>query len=78
MNDRVLGRTDLKLPPIVFGAMARRDQTDQARVEIIRAAIDKGLTTIDTAPLYDFGNAEREWLAGAGEFGVGNVDVVQI
>ncbi len=60
MENRPLGRSELRIPPIVFGAMARRQQSDVERVAVLRTAIDSGLTTIDTAPLYDFGRAERQ------------------
>lgn len=40
--------------------MARQNQSDTERVGVLRAAIDRGLTTIDTAPLYGFGRAERQ------------------
>lgn len=57
---RVLGRTDLRIPPIIFGSMPRQNQSDESRVQILRTAIDCGLTTIDTAPLYGFGGVERQ------------------
>lgn len=54
------GATGLKTPRIIFGSMARGAQDDAARVEVLQCAITNGLTTIDTAPLYDFGQAERQ------------------
>jgi len=60
MDTRTLGRTDLRIPPIIFGSMARQNQSNEIRIEILRTAFEHGLTTIDTAPLYDFGNAERQ------------------
>lgn len=60
MERRALGQTDLFIPPIVFGAMARREQSDRQRVEVLRAAIDRGFTAIDTAPLYGYGQSELQ------------------
>jgi aryl-alcohol dehydrogenase-like predicted oxidoreductase len=60
MNSRALGQTDLRTPPIVFGSMENHNQTDETRVKVLRTAIDHGLTTIDTAPLYGFGRAEKQ------------------
>lgn len=59
-NPNTLGRTDLATPPLVFGAMARGQQDDAARIDVLQTAVENGLTTIDTAPLYDFGQAERQ------------------
>lgn len=50
----------LQLPKIIFGTMARRPTPDAERERLIRAAIDRGLTTLDTAPLYDFGRCEEQ------------------
>ncbi len=50
----------LILPPLVFGAMARRQASDAEREQLLRGAIDRGLTAIDTAPLYDFGRCEEQ------------------
>jgi len=60
MAQSLLGSTDLRTPPIIFGSMARGVHDDAARVEVLQCAIANGLTTIDTAPLYDFGQAERQ------------------
>jgi aryl-alcohol dehydrogenase-like predicted oxidoreductase len=40
--------------------MARRNASDAERTALFRAAIDAGLTAIDTAPLYGFGEADRQ------------------
>ncbi len=50
----------LQLPPFVFGAMARSGSTDAQRLEVLTTALDLGVRAIDTAPLYDYGNAERQ------------------
>ncbi|MEQ9450066.1 MAG: aldo/keto reductase [Pseudomonadales bacterium] len=60
MDSSTLGRSDLRPPPVIFGAMARQQQTDSERIDILQAAIELGFTTLDTAPLYDFGAAERQ------------------
>ncbi len=49
-----------EFPPLIFGNMARRVQSHRERVTIVHAALDAGIRTIDTAPLYDFGDAERQ------------------
>ena len=64
MQYRVLGKTDLKLPVISFGAWAiggwlwGGTDDDQA-VRAIQAAIDNGITCIDTAAMYGMGHSER-------------------
>ncbi len=59
-----LGKTGIEVSPIVFGAMDRRGLSGEQREELVRKAIDLGLTTIDTAPLYEFGDSER-WVGRA-------------
>lgn len=57
MQTRTLG--SLAIPRLVLGTMAygtHREGTQQ--MATVRAAIDAGLTTIDTAPLYHFGRTE--------------------
>jgi len=54
-----LGQTDLEISRIVFGSMGRRRSSENDRVRVIHAALDAGTTTIDTAPLYDFGDVEE-------------------
>lgn len=50
----------LELSPITFGAMAHAGAGDDGhRVALMQAAIDRGITSIDTAPLYGFGHSER-------------------
>jgi aryl-alcohol dehydrogenase-like predicted oxidoreductase len=45
---------------VIFGAMWRRLEGDEAaRVRSVHAALEQGITTFDTAPLYDFGQSER-------------------
>jgi len=60
LEQRPLGRSALRVSPIVFGAMAlRRGQDPDERVKVIRAAFDAGITAVDTAPLYEFGRSEE-------------------
>ena len=63
MNLRQIGTSDIHATPIVFGAWAIGGWlwggTDDAKaVEGIHAAIDAGINTIDTAPVYGFGHSE--------------------
>jgi aryl-alcohol dehydrogenase-like predicted oxidoreductase len=64
MDYRTLGETDLKISVIAFGAWAAggwmwggNDSRDAIRA--IRAAYDKGVTSIDTAPIYGQGASEE-------------------
>ena len=64
MQMRQLGTSDLKISPVIFGAWAiggwmwgGQDQADS--IEAIRAAIDNGVTTIDTAAIYGMGFSEQ-------------------
>jgi aryl-alcohol dehydrogenase-like predicted oxidoreductase len=62
MMERIpLGCSEVSASRIVFGAMAigsaRHDM--QRRIDTIRAAVDAGITAIDTAPIYDFGRSEE-------------------
>jgi len=64
MEYRTLGTSDVKVSVITFGAWAiggtmwgGADET--LAVEAIRASVDVGVTTIDTAYLYGFGASER-------------------
>jgi aryl-alcohol dehydrogenase-like predicted oxidoreductase len=64
MEYRKLGATDLRLSAITHGAFAiggtmwggneRRDSVDS-----LRASLDNGVTTIDTAPFYGYGLSEE-------------------
>lgn len=59
---RALGRTELRVSGVTFGAMADGppgELEDGRRVEVIRAGIDAGVAAIDSAPLYGFGRSER-------------------
>ncbi|MEC4095390.1 aldo/keto reductase [Myroides odoratimimus] len=64
MEYRKLGNTDLELSAITYGAFAiggnmwgGNEQKDS--IESVRASIDNGVTTLDTAPFYGFGLSEE-------------------
>ncbi|SEI84248.1 Predicted oxidoreductase [Myroides marinus] len=64
MEYRKLGNTDLELSTITYGAFAiggnmwgGNEQKDS--IESVRASIDHGVTTLDTAPFYGFGLSEE-------------------
>ncbi len=59
-----LGKSDVEITPIVFGAWAIGGWfwggTDDAdAISAIRTSIDLGITSIDTAPIYGFGHSEK-------------------
>lgn len=61
---RNLGSSDLEISPILFGAWAiggwMWGGADEAKaIDAIRAGIDHGVTTIDTAPIYGMGRSEE-------------------
>ena len=64
MEYRKLGNTDLELSAITYGAFAiggnmwgGNEKKDS--IESVRASIDHGVTTLDTAPFYGFGLSEE-------------------
>ncbi|MCL4695272.1 MAG: aldo/keto reductase [Candidatus Hydrogenedentes bacterium] len=64
MEYRVLGKSELKVPVVSFGAWAIGGwmwggTDDAAAVRAIHRAIDEGMTLIDTAPTYGMGHSER-------------------
>ena len=50
----------LNLPQLILGTMDRRQGTDGERIELFIEAFESGLTAFDTAPLYNFGGAEKQ------------------
>jgi len=61
---RKLGRSDLNVPVVSYGAWAIGGwmwggTDDAAAIRSIHAAIDAGMTLIDTAPTYGMGHSER-------------------
>ena len=64
MNKRKLGKSEVEVSPIAFGAWAiggwqwgGADHNDS--IDAIHACLDHGITTIDTAPVYGFGYSEQ-------------------
>ncbi|GAA1595047.1 aldo/keto reductase [Actinoplanes couchii] len=58
--DRVLGRTGVRLTPLTLGTMNfGRHQGEDESVRIIHAALDAGITAIDTADVYGQGASEE-------------------
>src|SRR5262245_45919500 len=64
MELKQLGTSSVKVTPIAFGAWAIGGwmwggAEEQAAIKAIRASLDAGVTTIDTAPIYGFGKSEE-------------------
>jgi len=64
MELRTLGRSDVKVTPMAFGAWAIGGwmwggAEETAAINAIKAAYHAGITTIDTAPVYGFGRSEE-------------------
>jgi len=64
MEYRTLGNTDLKLSAITYGAFAIGGNmwggnAKQDSIDSVKASIDHGVTTLDTAPFYGFGLSEE-------------------
>ena len=64
MESRRLATSSIRVSPVIFGAWAiggwmwgGSDENDA--IEAIRAALDNGITTIDTAAVYGFGYSEE-------------------
>ncbi|MBE9519026.1 MAG: aldo/keto reductase, partial [Bacteroidetes bacterium] len=64
MEKRALGKSALPVSPIAFGAWAiggwmwgGADKKDAIRA--IHACLDNGVTSLDTAPIYGFGQSEE-------------------
>ncbi len=60
-RDAALGRSGVRISRVVFGAMAHSaaSRDERHRIETLHAAIDAGITTVDTAPLYELGGSEE-------------------
>jgi len=76
---RQLGSSDVKVSTVILGTWAIGGwmwggTDDRAALEAIGKAIDAGMTSIDTAPIYGFGHSER--VVGQGI--AGRRDQVQI
>jgi aryl-alcohol dehydrogenase-like predicted oxidoreductase len=82
MRARKLGRSELEVPVVVFGAWAiggwewggRDAESDRAAVAAMQRALEVGMTAIDTAPIYGFGHSEE--LVGRALAGRRREDVV--
>lgn len=65
MQQRRLGRSDLELPAVVFGAWAIgggpywNGTDDAAAVAALHAAFEAGIDAVDTAPVYGLGHSEQ-------------------
>ncbi len=64
MDYRKLGKSDISVPVVSFGAWAIGGSMwggsdDGAAVRAIQAAIDLGITCVDTAAIYGMGHSER-------------------
>jgi len=69
LQDRSIGKTGIKIAPVCFGATRTNDES------LIKYAIDKGFTFIDTGRSYANGNNER--LVGRAVSGIRNKVVIQ-
>jgi aryl-alcohol dehydrogenase-like predicted oxidoreductase len=73
MELRKLGKSDMYVTPMAFGAWAIGGwmwggAEEQMAINAIQAAFDAGITTIDTTPVYGFGRSEE--LAGRAMKGI--------
>ncbi|GAB1536240.1 aldo/keto reductase [Geovibrio sp. ADMFC3] len=63
MNERILGKTGLKAAEIGLGCMGMSEfygQGDEAEsIKVIRTAVEKGVTMLDTADMYGRGHNEK-------------------
>jgi len=64
MQYRTLGNSDLRVSAVGLGTWAYGNDTfgeveDQQSIKAIRAAVDSGITLIDTAPAYGAGHSEK-------------------
>jgi aryl-alcohol dehydrogenase-like predicted oxidoreductase len=64
MQYKKLGTSEVKVTPIAFGAWAIGGwmwggAEEKEAIKALHASFDKGITTIDTAPVYGFGKSEE-------------------
>ncbi|MEA3462371.1 MAG: aldo/keto reductase [Bacteroidota bacterium] len=64
MEKRVLGKSDVQVSPIVFGAWAIGGwmwggANEKDSIRAIHACLDHGISSLDTAPIYGFGLSEK-------------------
>jgi methylglyoxal reductase len=61
---QILGQSSLRVSPVILGAWSYGGwywggAEDEASISAVHAAIDAGITSIDTAPVYGFGRSEE-------------------
>ncbi len=76
-----LGKSDLNISPIVFGAWAIGGwawggNDDRDALEAIKAGFDFGVTSIDTAPIYGYGHSEALVGKAIKELGRENIEIL--
>lgn len=76
-----LGKSDLKISPIVFGAWAIGGwawggNDDKQALEAIKTSFDAGVTSIDTAPIYGYGHSESLVGKAIKELGRENIEIL--
>lgn len=64
MNKTILGNSNLEISPLAFGAWAIGGKAwggneEKDSLDAIRAAINSGISTLDTAPIYGYGLSEE-------------------
>lgn len=59
MKRSELGSSGVSISRVVFGSMGHGQRTPSEQIAALHAALDAGVTSIDTAPLYEFGEVER-------------------
>lgn len=64
MQQKILGKSEVKVSSLAFGAWAIGGwlwggADEQDALKAVRASYDAGMTTIDTAPAYGFGKSEE-------------------
>lgn len=64
MKTRLLGKTNIQITPLIMGTWQAGKRwwvgiEDEESIKTIRAAVDAGITTIDTAEVYGDGHSER-------------------
>ncbi|MEO0376153.1 MAG: aldo/keto reductase, partial [Cyanobacteria bacterium P01_A01_bin.17] len=72
MQTRQLGTTPIQVTPILMGTWQAGKSRwvgieDQDSIAAIRAAVDAGITTIDTAEIYGEGHSEKIVAAAVSE-----------
>ncbi|WP_425390078.1 aldo/keto reductase [Ekhidna sp.] len=76
-----LGKSDLNVSPIVFGAWAIGGAAwggndDQLALEAIKKSFEMGVSSIDTAPVYGFGHSESLVGKAIKEIGRDNLEIL--